>query len=434
MKNSFPSVILSESSRVILSVAKNLAMLSIAAVMFVACGGDNGSSANDDEIDSSSSSAIQSSSSDVKYSSSAKESSSSSEARSSSSSVKESSSSVKVSSSSGAKSSSSVVKSSSSSVKASSSSGNSKFDFEWNSMNDWVEDCDETNDGKIGIALYRSDKAEFLCAYNETKKKWEWVKIGGISSSSAKSSSSSVKVSSSSVYVPFDHSRALASETYIDRSRYKQFTDSRNGRSYYYITIVGKDTNNVKATVTIMAENLNIGKDVAGVDDQNDDSVIERYCYKDDTTYCDEYGGLYQWAEMMQLPSRCNTESCANLIQENHQGICPDGWRLMNENDFAIVAKSEDNTDGLKGLRSSRFQGSNASGFSLIAAGKRSVFSDTFMHINGTAYWYFPKEDESEVDWAYVGYVASASVYSTGSIDKKRNGFSVRCVKQETEE
>ena len=55
MKNSFPSVILSESSRVILSVAKNLAMLSIAAVMFVACGGDNGSSATDEGASSSSS-------------------------------------------------------------------------------------------------------------------------------------------------------------------------------------------------------------------------------------------------------------------------------------------------------------------------------------------------------------------------------------------
>lgn len=396
-----------------MNIFKNLAMLSIAAVMFVACGGDNGTSAKDDEIDSSSSS----------------------EARSSSSSVKESSSSVKVSSSSGAKSSSSVVKSSSSSVKASSSSGNSKFDFEWNEAIEVLENpCNESNDGKIGKAWYRDDQGEFQCIYNTKARDWEWSQIGGISSSSAKSSSSSVKVSSSSAYVPFDHSRDLADNINVGRSRYKQFTDERNGRSYYYITIVGKDTNNVKATVTIMAENLNIGKDVAGVDDQNDDSVIERYCYKDDTTMCDRYGGLYQWAEMMQLPSRCNTESCANLIQENHQGICPDGWRLMNLNDFAIVAKSEDNVDGLKGLRSSRFQGSNASGFSLIGAGKRRDNSGAFSGITESTYWFYPQEPESELEWAYAAYVSTSSVSMSGTMTEKKNGESVRCVKLETEE
>ncbi len=487
-----------------MNIFKNLAVMSIAAIMLIACGGDNGSSAKDEDSSSSvadeeksSSSTKNSSSSDKESSSSAKEfssssvakyvcdiytladalsckcdenregelsynydsnvelvcihdaelnkwgwvvkkeeSSSSSEAKSSSSSVKESSSSVKVSSSSGAKSSSSVVKSSSSSVKASSSSGNSKFDFEWNTGVEAAHcSCDESQNGKTAIALYREDKSEYLCTYDESEKVWRWIKTAWISSSSsAPKSSSSVKVSSSSVYVPFDHSRALASETYIDRSRYKQFTDSRNGCSYYYITIVGKDTNNVKATVTIMAENLNIGKDVAGVDDQNDDSVIERYCYKNDTTYCDEYGGLYQWAEMMQLPSRCNTESCADLIQENHQGICPDGWRLMNENDFAIVVKSEDNTDGLKGLRSSRFQGSNASGFSLLPAGMRTNDSEIFRRINEAAFWYYPQEHISEEKKSYIGYVFASGSYPSGSKDYRDYGLSVRCAKLETEE
>ncbi|MCQ2098528.1 MAG: hypothetical protein MJY87_11385 [Fibrobacter sp.] len=482
---------------------KNLAMLSIAAVMFVACGGDNGSSARDDDSSSSvadeeksSSSTKNSSSSDNESSSSAKESSSSSvakyvcdiytladalsckcdenregklsynydsnvelvcihdaelnkwgwivkkdesssssEARSSSNSVKESSSSVKVSSSSGAKSSSSVVKSSSSSVKASSSSGNSKFDFEWNTGVEAAHcSCDESQNGKTAIALYREDKSEYLCAYDESEKVWRWIKTAWISSSSsAPKSSSSVKVSSSSVYVPYNHYDDLAGNIHVGRDRYKQFTDERNGRSYYYITIVGKDTNNVKATVTIMAENLNIGKDVAGVDDQNDDSVIERYCYKDDTTMCDRFGGLYQWAEMMQLPSRCNTESCADLIQENHQGICPDGWRLMNENDFAIVAKSEDNVDGLKGLRSSRFQGSNASGFSLTAAGRRSPNNDLFNRMNEGAYWFYPQESVVEGK-ARVGYVSVSGAYSEGAREYKTSGFSVRCAKLETEE
>ena len=122
-------------------------------------------------------------------------------------------------------------------------------------------------------------------------------------------------------------------------------------------------------SVTVMAENLNIGEMVLGENDQNDDSKIERYCYNNDTTKCDEFGGLYQWAEMMQLPSRCNTESCADLIQPNHQGICPDGWRLLTQDDFYIVLHADNNKHGIQDARAISFGGFNYSGYSLVGAG-----------------------------------------------------------------
>ena len=46
----------------------------------------------------------------------------------------------------------------------------------------------------------------------------------------------------------------------IKSSDYKTFVDERNGRSYYYITINGKNKKGEAASVTVMAENLNIGK------------------------------------------------------------------------------------------------------------------------------------------------------------------------------
>ena len=69
------------------------------------------------------------------------------------------------------------------------------------------------------------------------------------------------------------------------------------------MTINGKDKDGNSASVTVMAENLNVGVMVDGKKDQSDNSKVERYCYGNDTTNCDKYGGLYQWAEMMQLPS-----------------------------------------------------------------------------------------------------------------------------------
>lgn len=225
-----------------------------------------------------------------------------------------------------------------------------------------------------------------------------------------------------STYVPYDHSKPLS-----DRFSYSQFTDPRNGRSYYYYTATSDRTGK---SITVMAENLNIGEMVYGAKDQNDDSKIERYCYANDTTKCDEFGGLYQWAEMMQLPSRCNYESCADLIQPNHQGICPDGWRLFTWDDYFTVRWYKDEfNDGIKGLRSSYgFNGSNWSGFSLTGAGYRKKNG-------GYTTWYFPEEDDYYASgrFAYTGDISSSidSAPSKEDSDYKTYGVSVRCVKLE---
>ena len=245
------------------------------------------------------------------------------------------------------------------------------------------------------------------------------------------SSSSSKKESSSSEYVPFDHSKTHAASWEIGENRYKTFVDPRNGRSYYYITITSSKTGK---SVTVMAENLNIGEMVLGENNQNDDTKIERYCYNNDTTKCDEFGGLYQWAEMMQLPSRCNTESCADLIQENHRGICPDGWRLFTWDDYVVVRGYEDKyNDGVKGLRSTYgFLGTNQSGFSLTGAGYRTE-KGTFDDLLNTFAFFRPEEYENDAsDRAHHGFI---DIYGFSPSQQHRElkvkGFSVRCTKLE---
>jgi uncharacterized protein (TIGR02145 family) len=238
--------------------------------------------------------------------------------------------------------------------------------------------------------------------------------------------------SSSSEYVPFDHSKTLAEDWRVGENRYKQFNDPRNGRSYYYITITSVYSGD---SVTVMAENLNIGEMVLGKDDQNDDTKIERYCYNNDTTKCDEYGGLYQWAEMMQLPSRCNTESCSDLIQENHRGICPEGWRLMTYDDYVVIEGYKDEFGyGIKGLRSAyAFGGNNYSGWSLTGAGLRTL-KGGFDDLKKGVYWYLPEEFEGkESSHAHSGMVSADGDYAPTRNNKatKTQGYSVRCVKVE---
>ena len=205
--------------------------------------------------------------------------------------------------------------------------------------------------------------------------------------------------SSSGPYEPFDQTLPLKK---FEEERYKTFTDSRNGRVYYYLTIVGRDTNNVKDSIQVMAQNLNIADvTLKGGENMTDDTKIERYCYNDDTTKCDRYGGLYQWAEMMGFNDSCNTKSCAHLIQENHQGICPKGWRIMNINDFQIALTSTD--DHANGLRSGYiFSGSNKSGLSLTGSGVYD-HQKGFDDIDEAFYMYYP------VEYLYQGSLRALS-------------------------
>jgi uncharacterized protein (TIGR02145 family) len=258
------------------------------------------------------------------------------------------------------------------------------------------------------------------------------------SSSSVKSSSSSVKQSSSSVasssseYVPFDHSQTLGSIG--QEGVYKTFTDSRNGRSYYYMEFKGVNRQGDSATVTAMAENLNIGEMVAGDKDQADDSKVERYCYDNDTINCDRYGGLYQWAEMMKLPSECNTKSCADSIKPNHQGICPDDWRLLTYDDFVVILNSNGNNHGIEGVRSTfGFGGYNTTGYSLVGAGLRRPTGEFKDCLGKETYWYYPGEILVDGEMFVLGSNTSYSdnsIYGPSNFNyTKLEGRSVRCVK-----
>jgi uncharacterized protein (TIGR02145 family) len=135
---------------------------------------------------------------------------------------------------------------------------------------------------------------------------------------------------------------------------------------------------------------------------------------------------------MMQLPSECNTKSCADLIEPNHQGICPDGWRLLTQDDFYIVLHADGNTHGIEGVRSSYgFNGYNSTGYSLVGAG--FVWDRKLKSIKVATYWYYPEEDFTEGEGIYVPAVGVSDTDTGASVflQLKHHGFSVRCVKLE---
>ena len=85
--------------------------------------------------------------------------------------------------------------------------------------------------------------------------------------------------------------------------------------------IHGKST--TSDTIVFMAENLNVGTQVTMGHNQLNNDTIEKYCYDDDSTNCNIYGGIYKWDEMMKY-----------VTFNGSQGICPDNWHIPTYTEF----------------------------------------------------------------------------------------------------
>ena len=132
---------------------------------------------------------------------------------------------------------------------------------------------------------------------------------------------------------------------------------------------------------------------------------------------------------MMGFNDSCNTKSCAHLIQENHQGICPHDWRLLTYDDFYIVVHADENVYPLvEGVRAQALGGHNYSGYSLIGAG--TLWNHNFKSLDQYTYWFYPEESKNYAEeGAIAGSQGKSSTGNSHSDQYKTYGFSVRCVK-----
>jgi len=69
-----------------------------------------------------------------------------------------------------------------------------------------------------------------------------------------------------------------------------------------------------------LKENLNVGEMIDSLQNQSDNGILEKYCINNDPAYCEAYGGLYQWDEMMQY-----------TLDHGAQGICPTNWHIPTD-------------------------------------------------------------------------------------------------------
>ena len=405
--------------------------VAVLAAFFALSACDDSSSASGDNNETS---AVESSSS-VKDSDSAEESSSSVEKKSSGKETNE----KDKSSSSEAKSSSSTTSSSGKEVSSSSSkeisSSSAKADKSESSSSSKKNESSSSFDitapckyGDVYIEESDGEKKAYIC-YEDGWKRYI-----------PNSSSSSVAHSSSSRgYEP------LPSPLGYNMS-YGEYEDTRDGTKYATIEITNKygPDSVPKITFTVFAQNLKYHEKITlGANEQDDDDKVEMYCYNDSVEYCNDWwGGLYQWAEMMALPYECNSKSCADRIDPDHdgfhQGICPNGWHLITKLEMLAVSYATGGStyieDRMSALASevsySNGFGYNTSGFSFIAAGYRCFEEngDSFFdNIGGGGYYGFPRETEPVENKSMGGGISKYSTFNAAN--PKKYGVSVRCVK-----
>lgn len=135
-----------------------------------------------------------------------------------------------------------------------------------------------------------------------------------------------------------------------------------------------------------LKENLNVGVMIDSASDQNNNSIIEKYCVGNDTAKCKSQGGLYQWNEMMQY-----------VGVKGAQGICPAGWHLPTDKEWFVLENFVDltiNDSSFLGLRGSTagtiLQTGGSSGLNIGCVGIN--YAHSFLHKNYEG-WYWSSTD-----------------------------------------
>ncbi len=186
-----------------------------------------------------------------------------------------------------------------------------------------------------------------------------------------------------------------------------------------------------------MKENLNVGNMIPLGQNMEDNGAFEKYCYDDDPDNCDDFGGFYQWDEVMQYTT-----------EEGGQGICPPGWHVPTDEEWKVLEGVMDSQFGIgdpewdlvlnrgydagynmKATTSwtGTGNGSDLLGFAALAGGHID-YTNVFSGFGEYCDWWTSTEKSNSNAYRrglYTLYDLSFRAF----LGPKTQGFNVRCVK-----
>ncbi|MCL2101332.1 MAG: hypothetical protein FWH22_06425 [Fibromonadales bacterium] len=269
------------------------------------------------------------------------------------------------------------------------------------------DDGDDGESCSVGDDPEDSAWLEMTCAGTSTSVRWPKAMCG------------------SSAYDPeksFCHRGSVAplcaGESYNASSH---FCDVRDDRLYKYVKI---------GEQVWMAENLRYN--ALGSKCGDDDNQLKDV----NTSTCDTYGRLYDWATAVALAASCNAGDCASQVQAKHQGVCPSGWHLPSDGEW------DDLMDAVGGASTAGTElksetgwydediyykpSTDDFGFSALPGGYGGT-DGSFSNVGDGGYWWSATEIGASNAWSrYMGY-DDENVY--GNYDVKSALISVRCLR-----
>lgn len=220
------------------------------------------------------------------------------------------------------------------------------------------------------------------------------------------------------------------------------WVDDRDDQEYSTVQI---------GTQCWFAENLNIGTRINVSILQTENQIIEKYCYNDQDSMCEKYGGMYRYLEAFQ-GDHIDEESGKTIIPNDTiqvQGICPEGWHIPAEEDWQrleLTLGIASDTIALVGYRGGSVNTGNKlkapregfcinpgtncgdAGFEGLIAGQ--VFEDGFQNLEITTQWWtttpWQFSDTTRFYRRGLGKIQDGINRGWGD---ERQGFHVRCVK-----
>jgi uncharacterized protein (TIGR02145 family) len=174
--------------------------------------------------------------------------------------------------------------------------------------------------------------------------------------------------------------------------------------------------NKIYSTVLIgsqcwMASNLNYGTTSPSSQVQYDNCISEKYCYNDLAVNCTQYGGLYQWDEVMKFDDT-----------PAGQGFCPPGWHVPTETEWTTLF----NYYLGNGLAGKPLQDTINSGFKAQTSGVFYLNSRWSFNGFATLFWTSTSWNAvTAISHGMNGYNFSVSHYPSN----RANAFPVRCLR-----
>jgi|GEM_PF-3229633 len=184
----------------------------------------------------------------------------------------------------------------------------------------------------------------------------------------------------------------------------------------------------VYATVQIetqcwFKQNLNVGTYLAsGPYSQTNNSVIEKFCYDNNTANCTAEGGIYQWNEAMGY-----------VTTDGAQGICPAGWHIPTDAQFQTLemqlgmTQVQANATGWRGTnQGTQMKVGGSSGLNMPLAGYTYTDGSFRSRTTEGVYWL---SSMVGIDYALMRSIGPYNETVYRQFFPRTYGLSVRCIK-----